>query len=122
MCTQTHWRALLPQLATILPAKVTNLPPPANGPIHTESRILKHVVASASESEVWGLLHYGHTAVPFRINLNKLGFPQSPNQIKTDISASEGIVTTTVRQKRSKAIDMRFYGMKLRGKQNDFFV
>ena len=30
------------------PKKSPNLPPPANGPIHTECRILKHVVASAA--------------------------------------------------------------------------
>ena len=41
------------------PKKSLNLPPPENGLIHTEYRILKHVVASADEAEVGGLFHNG---------------------------------------------------------------
>ena len=82
--------------------KSSNLPPPANGPIHTEWRILKHVVASAAETEVGGLLHNGKTLVPLIITLHELGFTQPPNPIKTDNSAAKGIFPATVRQKRSK--------------------
>ena len=82
--------------------KIPNLPPPENGPIHMECRILKHVVASAANAEVRGLLKNGQTVVPVRINLHKLGFTQPPNPIKTDNSAAEGIVTATVRQKGSR--------------------
>ena len=39
-----------------------------------------------------------------------------------DKSAAEGIVTATVRQKMSKAMDMQFYWIKDRVKQKDFFV
>ena len=39
------------------PKHSTNLPPLANSPIHTECRILKHVVTSAAEAEVGGLFH-----------------------------------------------------------------
>ena len=51
------------------PKKYPNLPPPANGPIHTVCRILKHVVASAAEEEVGGLFHNGKTDVPLIITL-----------------------------------------------------
>ena len=81
------------------PEKSPNLLPPANVPIHTECRILNHVVASAAESEVGVLLHNGRTALPLRITLHKLGFTQPPTPIKTDNSAAEGIFTATVRQK-----------------------
>ena len=79
-----------------------NLPPPANGPIHTECRILKHVVASAAaaEAEVGGLFHNGQKAVPLRITLHELGFTQPPTPITTDNSAAKGIATATVRQKK----------------------
>ena len=90
-------------------------------PIHTECRILKHVVASAAEEEVGGLFRSGKTAVPLRITLHELGFTQPPTPIKTDNSAAEGIVTATVRQKRSKAMDVRFYWMKDRVKQKEVF-
>ena len=41
------------------PKKIPNLPPPENGPIHMECRILKHMVTSAAEAEVGGLFHNG---------------------------------------------------------------
>ena len=102
--------------------KSPNLPPPENVPIHTECRILMHVVASAAEVEVGGMFHNGQAVVPLRIELHEIGFNQPPTPIKTDNSAAKGIVTATVRQKRSKAVDMRFYWLKERVKQKGFFV
>ena len=57
-----------------------------------------------------------------RITLHELGFTLPPTQIKTDNSAAEGIVTAVVKQKSSKAMDIRFYWMKDRVKQKDLFV
>ena len=102
------------------PKKSPNLLPPENGPIHTECRILKHVVASRVESEVGGMFHNGQTAVPLIITLYELCFNQPTTPIKTDNSAAKGIVTATVRQKRSKATDIQFYWMKDRLKQKTF--
>ena len=70
------------------PEKSPNLLPPANGPIHTEYRISKHVVASASEAEVGGLFHNRKTAAPLQITLHELGFTQPPTPVKTDNSAA----------------------------------
>ena len=89
--------------------------------MHTECRILNHVVASASTAEFGGLFHNGLTAVPLRITLHELGFTQPQTPIKTDNYADEIIVTATVRQKMSKAMDMQFYWMKDRVKQKDLF-
>ena len=99
------------------PEKSPNLPPPENGPIHTECIILKNVVASAAEAEFGGLFHNGQTEVPLRITLHEIGFTKPPTPIKIDNSADEGIVTATVRQKRSKAMYMQFYWMKDRVKK-----
>ena len=82
------------------PEKYPKLPPPENGPIQAECRILKHMLASAAESEVRGLFQNGKIAVPLRITLHELGFSQPPNPIETDKSATEGIVTATVIQKK----------------------
>ena len=79
-------------------------------------------MASAAKSEVGGLFRNGQTAVPLHITLHELGFLQLPIPIKTDNSAARGIITATVRQKISKAMDMQFYWMKYRVKQKDFFV
>ena len=64
------------------PKNYPNLPPPENGPIHTECRILKHVVESADEEEVGGLFHNGKPLVPLIITLNELGFNQQKKQQK----------------------------------------
>ena len=74
-----------------------------------EYRILRHVVAPTAEAEVKGLFHNGQTAVPLRITLHELGFIQPTTPTKTDNSMGKGIVTATVSQKRSKAMDMRFF-------------
>ena len=48
-CSRTGGHYYLISLSTD-PKKSPNLPPPANGPIHTECRIRKHVVASAAKA------------------------------------------------------------------------
>ena len=78
------------------------------------------MVESAAEAEVGGLFHDGKTLVLLQITLHEIGFIQLPPPIKTDNSAAEGIVTATVRQKSSKAMDVHFYWMKDRIKQETF--
>ena len=92
------------------PEKYTNLPPPANGPIHTECIILKHVVASASKAEVRGLFRNDQTAVPLIITLHELVFTQPPTPIKIDNSAAKGIVTATFIQKGPRQWTCNFIG------------
>jgi hypothetical protein len=44
-----------------------------------------------------------------RVTLTTLGHPQPATPIPTDNQCALGIITGTVKQKRSRAIDMRFY-------------
>ena len=83
--------------------------PKLNGAIHIVSQILKMVTASAAETETAGCFVNGQEACPIRVALEEMGWPQPPTQITTDNSCAEGIINETVKQKRSKAIDMRFY-------------
>ena len=87
-CSRTGGHYYLSSLPTD-PKKSPNLPPLANGPIHMECRILKHVVASAAKAEVGGLFYNGQTAVPLRITLHELGFTEPPTPIKTNNSAAK---------------------------------
>ena len=87
-----------------------------------EYRILKHVVVSAAEAEAGELLQNGQTYVPLRITLHELGFTLPSTPTKTANFASKGIVTATDRQKRSRAMEMRFYYMKDRVKQKGSFL
>jgi Reverse transcriptase (RNA-dependent DNA polymerase). len=93
-----------------------------NGAVHIESTLIRQVMAAASEAELGAAFINAQKAVPIRQALIDMGHPQPPTPLKTDNSTAHGILTSLVRQKRSKAFDMRFYWPKDRIKQNQFQV
>jgi hypothetical protein len=97
-------------------------PVPHNGPINIPCLILREVVSSAAEAELAGLFHNGKEACPIRVTLAELGHPQPPTPIVTDNSTAAGIANDSVKQKRSKAIDMRFYWIRDRVRQGQFII
>jgi hypothetical protein len=85
----------------------TNKP---NGAILVHSTIMRMVVASATEAEVGTLFYNAQKACPLRNTLKFLGHKQPPTPIQTDDEVADGIIINDrVKQRRSKAIDMRFY-------------
>ena len=80
------------------------------------------VLSSAAEAEMGGLFHNGKEGEVIRTTLIEMGHPQPPTIITTDNSTAEGIVNETVKQRRSKAFDMRFYWTRDRSKQGHFIV
>ena len=96
--------------------------PHINGAIHVHSSILKNVVSSAAEAEIGALFHNAQDACTLRQTLIDLGHPQPATPIQTDNACANGIMNDTVKQKRSKAIDMRYYWLKDRVKQEMFRV
>jgi hypothetical protein len=96
--------------------------PHINGAIHVHSSILKNVVSSAAEAEIGALFHNAQDACTLRQTLIDLGHPQPATSIQTDNACANGIMNDTVKQKRSKAIDMRYYWLKDRVKQEMFRV
>jgi hypothetical protein len=97
-------------------------PPPHNGPVHVPCTILKVVVSSAAEAELGALFHNGKEAAWLRTTLDDMGHPQTATPMQTDNSCAAGIANGTVKQRRSKAIDMRFYWVRDRVRQNQFNV
>ena len=95
---------------------------PPNGPVHVLCNLMKEVVSSAAEAELAGLFHNAKEACPMRITLEELGHPQPPTPIQTDNSTACGLANDTVKQRRSKAIDMRFYWIRDRVRQGQFFI
>ena len=83
--------------------------PAHNGPIHVLCSLLAPVVASAAEAEVGAAFMCGQEGCPLRQTLIELGHPQPATPIQTDNQCAVGILNGTVKQRRSKAIDMRFY-------------
>ena len=96
--------------------------PRVNGPVHVESSVLRVVVSSAAEAELGGLYVNGKEGVVLRQTLEEMGHPQPPTPIVTDNVTADGIANQTVNQKRSKAIDVRFYWIQDRVEQGHFRV
>ena len=84
--------------------------------------VLKVVVSSAAEAEIGALFVNAKEAEPIRTALEELGYPQNATPIQTDNSTAYGIVNETIKQRRSRAIDMRFYWLQDRVKQGHFRV
>jgi hypothetical protein len=80
-----------------------------NGPIHTIAKIMRNVMASAAKAEMGALFINTKEGVPLCTALLKMGHPQPATPVQTDNSTAFGIVHNTVKQVRSKAMDMRFY-------------
>jgi hypothetical protein len=97
-------------------------PVPLNGAILVVSKIMRMVLASAAEAEIGGLFYNGQEANTIRTVLTEMGHPQPPTLIQTDNNTAAGIANETVKQRRSKAIDMRFYWIRDRVRQGQFII
>ena len=95
---------------------------PLNGPIHVVSKILKFVMASAAEAEIGAGFIAAQESIPIRQCLEELGHKQPPTPIQVDNTTAVGFMTKTIKQKRSKAIDMRFYWLQDRCEQGQFKI
>ncbi len=95
---------------------------PSNEVILDIAKILKHVVSSAAEAEVGATFLNGKEAVAVRTALAEMGHPQPATPMQVDNSTANGILNGTVKQQRSRAMDMRFYWMKDRTLQGQFNV
>jgi hypothetical protein len=96
--------------------------PTHNGAILDISKLLWMVVASASKAEVGVLFVNGQDAVVLRITLSEMDHPQPATPIRTNNSIVCGIINGTVKQKRSCAIDMRFYWIRDLAQQKQFHI
>ena len=85
-------------------------------------QVLKVNVGSAAEAELGGLYHNCQEAEPLRTCLEELGHPQPPTPVQTDNSTAAGLVHDVLKQKRSKAMDMRFFWVRDRSKQGHFNI
>ena len=77
-------------------------------------------MSSAAEAECSGSFMNGTEAYPFQTTPEELGWKQPPTPMITDNSTADGIMKGTIKQKRSKAMDMRFYWLRDRIDQGQF--
>ena len=91
-----------------------------NRAILTLSKIIKHVMGSAGESEVAVLYYNCKSALPLLLALKEMGKPQPKTPTITDNSTAAGLVNKTMTPKRAKAYDQRFNWLKCREAQKQF--
>jgi hypothetical protein len=96
--------------------------PPPNGAIECASSVIPAVVASAAEAEYGALFMNGQTAAILRATLDAMGYPQHATTMVVDNECAVGLANNTVREKKSKAIDMRFHWIKDRVQQGQLAV
>ena len=100
------------QLSSIPPDIPPPISPPINVNILIECKTIYHVVASVAEAETSGVFHNAQTAIPIIHLLEALGHKQPPVHIKTDNSTCAGFANKNIRNKRSKAWDMRYWWLR----------
>jgi hypothetical protein len=93
-----------------------------NGAILIISTVLKHVMSSAAEAVIGAVFINVKEGAVLRTTLQELGHPQPPTPLETDNTTATGYSNGTIKQKRTKAMDMRFYWIKDRVKQGKFNV
>jgi hypothetical protein len=93
-----------------------------NGAMLIISTVLKHVMSSAAESEIGAVFINAKERAVLRTTLEELGHHQRPAPLETDNTTSTGYINGTIKQKLTKAMDMRFYWIKDRVKQGQFNV
>jgi hypothetical protein len=104
------------------PPAPTTIPSPQNGAIHIISTIMRNVMASTMEAELGALFHNARDGTPLRTTLIEMGHNQTATPIQTDNACAAGVANKTVKQCRSKSIDMRFYWIRDRIKQGQFII
>jgi hypothetical protein len=92
------------------------------GSILNVAAVIKNVVASAAESEVGACFQNAQSGAPLRVTLTELGHIQPPTPLRTDNSTAFGILNETIKQKRSKAMVMRYHWLTDRVRQKQFDV
>ena len=90
--------------------------------MHVECSIMINVMASATEVELGGLFENCQKATSTNTALVYMGHLQPPTPVATDNTAANSIVNGTEKQKIYSEIDMRFYWVRDRIRQNHFPV
>ena len=79
-------------------------------------------MGSAAEADIGTVYINGQEAVPIRTLLRELGHPQPVTPIQVDNSTTDSFSNDTIKQKRSKAIDMCFYWIRDSTSQVQFLI
>jgi hypothetical protein len=74
-------------------------------------------MSSAAEAEIGAVFINAKEGAVRRTTLEELGHKQPPTPMETNNNTATGYSNGTIKQKRTKCMDMRFYWIKYRVKQ-----
>jgi hypothetical protein len=90
--------------------------------VHVLSTIIDVIVASAGETEYDTAFLNGQHGVWPRTIADEMGHQQPPTPLLCDNKFAIGLTTDTIKQRRSKSIDMRFHWLRDRIRQGQFTI
>ena len=93
-----------------------------NGILLVACNIMRNIMASEAEAKYGTIFINTQTYVPICTTLSEMGWKQVPTATQVDNSTAVGIATKEFQQKKSKAMDMRFYRINYRIQQGQFRV
>jgi hypothetical protein len=96
--------------------------PALRQPFLVASVVLKTTAQNISEAEYGGLFTATQRSVPLRNTLAALGYPQPATTAVTDNSVAKGIATGTIKQKRSRSINIAYHWIRDQVTQGYFNV
>jgi len=91
-----------------------------NGAVLNPTHILKHVASSAADAEIGAAFINCKEAIPIRITLGEMGHAQQPTPVTLDNTTAVAFVNKQLKQRRTKAIDMRYYWLQDQEAQQHF--
>ena len=104
------------------PHDPANFEPTLNSIVYVVCKILRNIMESATEAELGALFLNCQEDVPIRITLEEMGHYQPPTPVHVDNSTALGTANGTINQRKSKAMDMRFYWIRDRRNQEQFSI
>ena len=94
---------------------------PANiGYALTVAKIIKAVVSSEAEAEIWSLFLNCRKAIPVRQALKEMGHKQPPTQMQIGKTTAYVFVTNKISSKRLKSTNMRIHWLQYIALQGQF--
>jgi hypothetical protein len=93
-----------------------------NGSILNVASVIKKLVTSAAESELGACFQNAQSGAPLRVTLTEVAHIQPPTPLRTDKYTAFGILNETIKEKRSKSMDIRYHWLTDRVHQTQFDV
>jgi hypothetical protein len=83
-----------------------------NGASLIISTLLEHMMSLAAVAEIGAVFINDKEGTVLRATLEELGHPQPPTPLETDNTTATGYSNGTIKQKRTRAMDMHFFWVK----------